>query len=79
MGSQFQQHETLMGNGDIAALVASLRVNASLDTVKIDTVGTALYCPIEGDEVYLDGLMRIFEVDPPENHGFIYNGTTSWE
>ncbi len=79
LGSRARQHESLMALPAVSQLVSALRVGSELDSVRIDTVGTALYSPIEGDEVYMEGFMRIFEVDPPENHGYIYNGTTSWE
>lgn len=78
-GSLAKQFETLLADGSIKGLLPRVKVNTILAPVKIDTVGVAIYSPIKGDESYMTGWKKIFEVDPPENHGSIYNGTSSWE
>jgi hypothetical protein len=78
-GSLSKQFETLLADGSVQGLLPRVKVSAILAPVKIDTVGVAIYSPITGEESYMTGWKKIFEVDPPENHGSYYNGTSSWE
>lgn len=74
-----EQFDMLLQRPEIQALIARTTVVPSYDTVKVDTVGLTWTSPIVGDEQYYTGFQHLFEVDPPENHGSIYNGTKSWE
>lgn len=78
-GATAEQFDELLQRPEIQALIARTRVIPSYDTVKVDTIGLAFYSPIVGDEQYYSGVQHLFEVDPPENHGSIYNGAKSWE
>jgi len=78
-GATAEQFDALLQDAAVQALLARTRMAASYDSVKIDTVGVALYSPITGDEQYYGGWKHLFEVDPPGNDGSIYNGTKSWE
>ena len=78
-GATAEQFDLLLQRPEIQDLIARTRVVASYDTVAVDTVGLAWYSPIVGDEQYYTGIRHLFEVDPPQNHGSIYNGTKSWE
>ncbi|MCB1047116.1 MAG: hypothetical protein KDC10_07910 [Calditrichaeota bacterium] len=78
-GSQGAQFKTLLASPAVQELLPRLVLDTRLEPVRIDTVGVAIYSPIVGNESYLSGWKKIFEVDPPENHGSIYNGTSSWE
>ncbi len=71
--------EAMLAVPAIDSLVSRVRLVAEFEDVRVDTVGVTIYSPITGDEVYTAGWQRIFEVAPPANHGFIYNGTRSWE
>jgi hypothetical protein len=78
-GKLAEPFNRLLADERIKDLVARVRMQPALDAVKVDTVGLAVYSPITGEEKYQRGLKRLFEVKPPENHGYIYNGTKSWE
>ena len=74
-----EQFTRLMADSLVSGLLARLRVEASFDSVRVDTVGFAVYSPITGEEHYTEGILRLWEVDPPKNDGHIYNGLKSWE
>jgi hypothetical protein len=78
-GAMAEQFTALLADSLVADLVNRTRFERDFQPVQVDTVGLAFYSPIIGDEIYTTGINRIFEVDPPENHGSIYNGTKSWE
>jgi hypothetical protein len=74
-----EQLDELLKQPEVRQIVERTRVVESYEPVKVDTVGLYFASPITGDEQYYTGLKHLFEVDPPENHGSIYNGTKSWE
>jgi hypothetical protein len=76
---QEKQYDLLLADASVQAMLPRMKLNTMIAPVKVDTAGVALYSPIVGDESYLTGWKKIFEVDPPENHGYYYNGTSSWE
>ncbi len=73
------QFAAVMEEPDVQELLGRVRLTATFDSVGHDTVGVAVYSPITGEERYAEGIQRLFEVDPPENHGSIYNGSRSWD
>ncbi len=74
-----EQFTRLLADTLVAGLIGRLRVQPSFEAVRVDTVGFAVYSPITGDESYTNGILKLWEVEPPKNDGFIYNGLKSWE
>ncbi|MFA7331813.1 MAG: hypothetical protein WC326_12155 [Candidatus Delongbacteria bacterium] len=81
---EFQGHAAdafskLLEDAGVQGLVQRVKLQGAFEPVQIDTVGMAVVSPITGTETFQSGWKRIFEVNPPANHGQIYNGTKSWE
>ncbi|MBL7033527.1 MAG: hypothetical protein ISR91_05220 [Candidatus Delongbacteria bacterium] len=73
-------YKKLLEEEDLQAILRRIQVTTSFAVAGIDTVGQAVYAPIPEEAKQRRSLFdRIFGVDLPEDHGFIYGNTRSWE
>ncbi len=75
-----QLYKKLMAEEQFQGIMERIQATLGFTVAKTDTVGQAVYAPIpESASENRSLLDRIFGVDLPEDHGFIYDNVKSWE
>lgn len=78
--SEAKVFDQLLEDPQISNLLSAFTWQDSIEVTRIDTVGQAIYLPIDPEQFeHRSFIDRLFGVDAPEGHGFIYNQVKSWE
>ena len=75
-----QLYKKLMAEEQFRGIMNRMQATIGFAVANSDTVGQAVYAPIPESAAENRSLLdRIFGVDLPEDHGFIYGNVKSWE